>query len=137
VQEHISKMLEKRKALSHTALNGSRTPLELTMERSRLQQALSLAQARQDEEEVRTIREDLANLPGAPTSDETSRTQGIEDDMRAKLALVNEKNRKANLEDIRKQEIADAERKRARRKLEASRSGTPQALNGAKNGSSR
>lgn len=82
-----------------------------TMERSRLNQARTLAIRRQDYSEVEEIDAKLAAM--APTADRPGRDgSGID-----KLALVNERNRKANLEAVRKAEVQEAERKRRERKL--------------------
>lgn len=85
-----------------------------TMERSRLNQARTLAQRRQDYAEVAEIDAQLAELAATTTERHNPR----EDDVDL-LAKVNERNRKANLEAIRKAETVDAERKRKERKLAA------------------
>lgn len=86
-----------------------------TMERSRLNQARTLALRRQDYTEVEVIDQQLAELPVA-----ASREEDISD----RLAKVNERNRKANLEAVRKAELQEAERKRRERKA-ARAVGTP------------
>jgi RNA polymerase-associated protein RTF1 len=90
-----------------------------TLERARLTQERTLAIRRNDKEEVRILDAQLAVLalesPPAPT-DST-------EDASVLLAKVNERNRKANLEAIRRAEIQEAERKRRERRL-----GTPTAL---------
>jgi RNA polymerase-associated protein RTF1 len=87
-----------------------------TLERARLTQARTLAVRRNDREEVAKLDADLADLavesPPEPTEDAS-----------ALLAKVNERNRKANLEAIRRAELQEAERKRRERRL-----GTPTAL---------
>lgn len=88
-----------------------------TIERSRLNQARTLALRRQDYAEVEEIDEKLAAY--AATADSPSRHENP--DM---LAKVNERNRKANLEAVRKAEIMEAERKRRERRLAASGGGT-------------
>jgi hypothetical protein len=88
-----------------------------TMERSRLNQARTLALRRQDYTEVETIDQQLSELPAAASRDE---------DISDMLAKVNERNRKANLEAVRKAELQEAERKRRERKSQAARAaGTP------------
>ena len=90
-----------------------------TLERARLTQERTLAIRRNDKEEVRHLDAQLAILalecPPAPT-DST-------EDASVLLAKVNERNRKANLEAIRRAELQEAERKRRERRL-----GTPTAL---------
>lgn len=90
------------------------------MERSRLNQARTLALRRQDYTELATIDEQLAELPAAAGA--------REEDISDMLSKVNERNRKANLEAVRKAELQEAERKRRERKLQATAraSGTPQ-----------
>jgi RNA polymerase-associated protein RTF1 len=88
------------------------------MERSRLIQARTLAQRRQDYAEVAEIDAKLGAFDGTPDR------ATPKDDHAEMLAKVNERNRKANLEAVRKAELAEAERKRRERKLAAS--GTPQ-----------
>ncbi|KAH9052380.1 plus-3-domain-containing protein [Lactarius vividus] len=88
------------------------------LERARLTQLRTLAVRRNDKAEVTVLDAQLADLavesPPAPT-DST--------DASALLAKVNERNRKANLEAIRRAELQEAERKRRERRL-----GTPTAL---------
>lgn len=86
-----------------------------TMERSRLNQARTLALRRQDYTEVEAIDQQLSELPAAASRDE---------DISDMLAKVNERNRKANLEAVRKAELQEAERKRRERKA-ARAVGTP------------
>ena len=90
-----------------------------TMERSRLKQALTLAERRQDFAEVAEINAKLREFEGAAPERHVHR-----DDHADMLAKVNERNRKANLEAVRKAEVAEAERKRRERRLGAS--STPQ-----------
>lgn len=88
-----------------------------TMERSRLNQARTLALRRQDYTEVEVIDQQLSELPAVATREE---------DISDMLAKVNERNRKANLEAVRKAELQEAERKRRERKVQAARAvGTP------------
>lgn len=83
----------------------------ITMERSRLMQAKTLAMRRQDYVEVTDIEAKLKELPVVQT------TREEEESLADKLAKVNERNRKANLEGVRKAELLEAERKRRERKL--------------------
>lgn len=83
-----------------------------TMERSRLNQARTLAQRRNDWNEVHEIDAKLA--------EEAARTSGKEQPPKTTqdlLAKVNERNRKANMEAVRKAEMAEMERKKKGRKL--------------------
>ena len=90
---------------------GKPTGQSATMERSRLNQARTLALRRQDFKEVGTIDQQLSELPAA--------TGTSEEEISDMLAKVNERNRKANLDAVRKSEIQEAERKRRDRKLQA------------------
>lgn len=97
-------------------LNKKTTAISATMEKSRLMQARTLAQRRNDYNEVAEIDAKLAELvTSQPAKDETV-------DL---LAKVNERNRKANMEAVRKAELAEVERKRRERKLVASGTATP------------
>lgn len=84
-------------------------------------QAKTLAIRRQDYAEVTEIEAKLAELPAIPTPARS----GVEESLSDKLAKVNERNRKANLEAVRKAELMEAERKRRERKLNASGTATP------------
>ena len=91
-----------------------------TMERSRLNQERTLAQRRNDWNEVAVIDAKLA--------EEAARTSEQEQPPRANnvqdlLAKVNERNRKANMEAVRKAEMAEIERKKKGRKLLAQNEG--------------
>jgi RNA polymerase-associated protein RTF1 len=118
-------------------INATRhSAASLTMERSRLNQARTLALRRQDYEEMATIDAQLAELAASnPVA------QAREDDRTDILAKVNERNRKANLEAVRKAEQAEVERKRRERRLaaaaRATASPTPSALLAVRNGISR
>ncbi|KZP21278.1 plus-3-domain-containing protein [Athelia psychrophila] len=90
---------------------GSHSQQYYTMQRSRLTQARTLALRRQDYVELATIDAQLAELPAAPVA--------REEDSSDVLTKVNERNRKANMDAIRKAEIQEAERKRRERKLQA------------------
>jgi len=85
-----------------------------TMERSRLNQARTLAHRRNDWNEVAEIDAKLAE-EAARTSgkEQPSKTNNVQD----LLAKVNERNRKANMDAVRKAEMAEMERKKKGRKL--------------------
>jgi RNA polymerase-associated protein RTF1 len=86
----------------------------VTLERARLMQARTLALRRNDREEAAVLDAQLAELvvESPPAKSEEGAT--------ALLAKVNERNRKANQEAIRRAELQEAERKRRERRL-----GTP------------
>ncbi|KAF8874836.1 hypothetical protein BD779DRAFT_1565326 [Infundibulicybe gibba] len=86
-----------------------------TLERSRLNQARTLAQRRHDYAEVAEIDAQLAVYNATGSND---RRNGRQEDVDM-LAKVNERNRKANLEAVRKAELMEADRKRRERKLAA------------------
>ncbi|KAJ6491441.1 hypothetical protein C8R47DRAFT_1122779 [Mycena vitilis] len=92
------------------ASNGSGSHPLSVAERSRLIAQRTLAQRRQDYDEVQQIDEQLAKLAesGPPTP--------AEDEPADRLARVNERNRKANMEAVRRAELLDAERRRRERK---------------------
>ena len=92
----------------------------LTLEKSRLHQERQLAVRRNDPADVERIDAQLAQLLG--DSDHATRTTTNSDN--EVIARVNERNRRANLEAVRKAEILEIERKRRERKLAASANGT-------------
>ncbi|KAH7915879.1 hypothetical protein BJ138DRAFT_823015 [Hygrophoropsis aurantiaca] len=108
-ESDITAMLARKNQLS----NGGQSAAALTLERSRLMQAKTLAARRQDYAEVAEIDAKLAELP-VPTTNAST-----EENISDRLAKVNERNRKANLEAVRKAEVLEAERKRRDRKLAA------------------
>ena len=88
------------------------------MERSRLNQARTLAHRRNDWDEVAEIDAKLAE----EAAKEAAKTSGKEqppktNNVQDLLAKVNERNRKANMEAVRKAEMAEIERKKKGRKL--------------------
>ncbi|OSD00428.1 plus-3-domain-containing protein [Trametes coccinea BRFM310] len=98
------------------AINASKqSPAALALERSRLHQARTLAVRRQDYAEVADIDARLAQLTALAPPRETQREEGSSDI----LAKLNERNRKANQEAVRKAERAELERKRRERSLRA------------------
>jgi hypothetical protein len=101
-------------------LQGDKPAGSITMEKSRLNQERTLALRRQDFTEVEAIDAKLTDLAAttAPPGDHNRK-----DDVTDMLAKVNERNRKANHEVVRKAEIREVERKRRERKI-ASAGGT-------------
>jgi RNA polymerase-associated protein RTF1 len=93
----------------------------IKLEKSRLTQARTLAIRRQDPAELAEIEEQLAEV----VSQEVSvNGKNDKEEMADRLAKVNERNRKANLEAVRRAEVLEAERKKRDRKL-ARDGGTP------------
>ncbi|TDL27841.1 plus-3-domain-containing protein [Rickenella mellea] len=113
----ISAMLARKNLLSTNRPSASNS----TLERSRLQQARTLAMRRHDFKELEEIDKAIAAL-AAPAPQDGVR----KDELADALAKVNERNRKANMEAVRKAEALETERKRRERKLlAATRSSTP------------
>ena len=107
-------------------MSSKQSVVSVRMEKSRLTQTRTLALRRQDLAEVRSIDAQLAQLNS--TNPEVERDDTTADIM----SIVNERNRKANLEATRKAEQKEAERKKRERKLaaaaRASNSPAPSAL---------
>ncbi|KAF7342125.1 Plus3 domain-containing protein [Mycena venus] len=114
-EDDISAMIARKR---QAASNGASTPLSVA-ERARLNAQRTLAQRRQDYDEVREIDAQLAAL--APPNAGTKTP--AEEEPADRLARVNERNRKANLEAVRKAELLEAERKRRERKNRAENGG--------------
>ena len=89
------------------------------MERSRLTQARTVAQRRNDWNEVAEIDAKLAEAARTSQHEPPPRADNVQD----LLAKVNERNRKANMEAVRKAEMAEVERKKKERKLLAQNGG--------------
>lgn len=106
-ESDISAMLARKNQLAH-----QQSAAAITMERSRLMQARTLAMRRHDYAELEDIEAKLKELPVVQSAREE------EESLADKLAKVNERNRKANLEAVRRAEY-EAERKRRERKLAA------------------
>jgi len=104
-----------RKSQLHGAVNRD-TGLS-TLERSRLIQERTLALRRQDHAEVVEIDVKLeqANRSSIPVKADSGSNL---------LAKVNERNRKANVDAVRRAEFAEAEKKKRERKLAAMNGGT-------------
>ncbi|KZT08127.1 plus-3-domain-containing protein [Laetiporus sulphureus 93-53] len=116
-ESDITAMLARKQA----DVNKKHSAAWVAMERSRLSQARTLAARRQDWVEVAEIDTQIAELAASAPTREGSREDSREDI----LAKVNERNRKANLEAVRKAEMQETERKRRERKLLAAAGGTP------------
>ncbi|KAJ3997325.1 plus-3-domain-containing protein [Lentinula boryana] len=126
-ESDLSSILNKRREL-----NSKRPPGWTTLERSRLNQARTLASRRQDHAEVAELDAQIAEFDarygnGGGTNgsangklDENTRSSSGSD----VLMKLSEKNRKANAEAVRRAEQQEAERKRRERKLAMSGSGT-------------
>ncbi|KAI6126770.1 hypothetical protein F5141DRAFT_997060, partial [Pisolithus sp. B1] len=106
-ESDISAMLARKNQLAH-----QQSAAAITMERSRLMQARTLAVRRHDYTELEDIEAKLKGLPVVQNAREE------DESLADKLAKVNERNRKANLEAVRRAEY-EAERKRRERKLAA------------------
>jgi RNA polymerase-associated protein RTF1 len=106
---------------------GYQSAAAITMERARLNQKRTLAIRRQDSAELAEIDVQLAALNARTGGQQRAQEQVVD-----VLAKVNARNRAANVEAVRKAELAEAERKRRDRKLAAqgiaSGRGTPVPL---------
>jgi RNA polymerase-associated protein RTF1 len=114
-QSDITAMLARKSQLQ---ISSKPTAMS-AMERSRLNQARTLAQRRNDWNEVAEIDAKLAEAARTSEQEHPPRTDNVQD----LLAKVNERNRKANMEAVRKAEMAEVERKKKERKLLAQNGG--------------
>jgi RNA polymerase-associated protein RTF1 len=116
-QNDIATMLRRKSQLQGDA--GKSQANRVTLEKARLVQARTLALRRNDRKEAAMFHAQLAELAveSSPATPEPT------EDASALLAKVNERNRKANQEAIRRAELQEAERKRRERRL-----GTPTLL---------
>ena len=119
VQSDINAILARKSQLASHKLSGT----ALTMERSRLAQARTLASRRQDHDEVKQLDARIAELDeqrGRGRGEENKANEnggsGAETSVEDLLAKVNERNRKANAE-TRRNVAAREEKKRRERKL--------------------
>ncbi|OCH94623.1 plus-3-domain-containing protein [Obba rivulosa] len=96
--------------LARKGTQNKQTATWMTMERSRLMQARTLAQRRQDYAEVAQIDAQITELQSSTPAREREEKADM-------LAKVNERNRKANMEAVRRAEMLEAERKRRERKM--------------------
>ncbi|KAH9903486.1 plus-3-domain-containing protein [Cubamyces lactineus] len=110
-ESDVAAMLARKQAIQAS----KQSPAALAMERSRLHQARTLALRRQDYAEVSEIDGRLAQLAALAPQREAQREPSSSD----MLAKLNERNRKANQEAVRKAERAELERKRRERTLRA------------------
>ncbi|EKM57104.1 uncharacterized protein PHACADRAFT_254665 [Phanerochaete carnosa HHB-10118-sp] len=114
-----------------TQMNKKQNAAQITLEKSRLNQARTLALRRNDLVEVADIDAKLIALTG----ETTARPRSSQAD---ELARLNERNRKANIEAARKADMLESERKRRERKLaHAHGAATPDRVRMLKNGDSR
>ncbi len=102
-------LARKNQFQSHKQTNTS-----LTMEKSRLNQARTLALRRNDLTELAEVDKQLAVLNADLAERNRDKDENRKDDV---LTKVNERNRKANMEAVRNAELREAERKRRERKL--------------------
>ncbi|KAJ2922393.1 hypothetical protein H1R20_g14709, partial [Candolleomyces eurysporus] len=109
-EKDISVMLERKKELQATS-----DPSQLKMKKARLNQARSLAMKRQDPKEVADLDKQLAALQAQLDAFGPENAPG--DSREDILRKVNERNRKANVESVRRAELAESERKRKEREL--------------------
>ncbi|KAF8185068.1 hypothetical protein K438DRAFT_2020285 [Mycena galopus ATCC 62051] len=116
--DDISAMLARKRQAASTAngAGGTATPTLSVVERSRLNAQRTLAQRRQDYDEVREIDAQLAALSASSNAESGTKTPE-EEEPADRLARVNERNRKANAEAVRKAEQVAMERKRMERKM--------------------
>ncbi|PPQ76853.1 hypothetical protein CVT26_002304 [Gymnopilus dilepis] len=107
-------------------LMGNRNTGLTTLERSTLNQKRTLALRRHDFTEVAEIDAKLAEDAALAAEQQSlDRAKGRQDSHADMLAKVNERNRKANLEAVRKAELMEAERKRRERRAAMAGNGTP------------
>jgi len=85
-------------------------PGQITLEKARLTQARTLAVRRQDWEEVKKIDGEIEALVGPSKPATPEPTSDL-------LTKVNQRNRRANMEAVRKAEMMEVERKRRERQL--------------------
>ncbi|CCM01841.1 uncharacterized protein FIBRA_03911 [Fibroporia radiculosa] len=120
-ESDISAIVARKKQLQ-SGQTVQQSPAALALERARLAQARTLAGRRQDWDEVAAIDLELealnATAPVVPPRD-VSRADI--------LARVNERNRKANMEAVRRAEAQEVERKRRERRMLAAGGGTPRS----------
>lgn len=112
--------------LAQKAAKVGMTAAKASLERSQLSQRKTLAEKRHDYKEVEELDKLIKELDTEYADLQPPTTSN--DDMHDLLEMVNERNRRANMEAVRKAEAEFAERKRRERRLAAaggSRPGTP------------
>ncbi|KAJ3925705.1 MAG: plus-3-domain-containing protein [Lentinula lateritia] len=120
-ESDVSNMLNKARTLG-----SQRPPGWTTLERSRLNQARTLAFRRQDHSEVAELDAQIAEFDaryGNGNSNGNQDENGRNSSGSDVLIKLSEKNRKANAEAVRRAEQQEAERKRRERKLAMNGSG--------------
>ena len=135
-------MTKRGRELKQRVFGNQLTGIELVSERARLEQALSLAEARRDFDEVDALQKQLAALAGPngssapssasrpaadtpPPSSSQNGGGGGKQNAVDIVAMVNERNRRANAEAIRKAELAEQERRKAQKRANERHKGTP------------
>ena len=138
-------MTKRGRELKQRVFGNQLTGIELVSERARLEQALSLAEARRDFDEVDALQKQLAALAGPNGSSAPSSASGPAADTPPPsssqnggggggggkqnavdiVVMVNERNRRANAEAIRKAELAEQERRKAQKRANERHKGTP------------
>ncbi|KAI5831895.1 hypothetical protein K523DRAFT_299455 [Schizophyllum commune Tattone D] len=142
-EEDITYMTKRGRELKQRVFGNQLTGIELVSERARLEQALSLAEARRDFDEVDALQKQLAALAGPngssapssasrpaadtppPSSSQNGGGGGGKQNAVDIVAMVNERNRRANAEAIRKAELAEQERRKAQKRANERHKGTP------------
>ncbi|KAF9030347.1 hypothetical protein BDZ89DRAFT_985499 [Hymenopellis radicata] len=109
-ESDINALLTRKREIAEAS--GVKTPGWIMMERSRLKQRRVIAERRQDFKEVATIDAEIEDF-NLKYGEEHKGGQGKKEvDM---LAILSEKNRKSNLESVRRAEIAAAREKKMNR----------------------
>lgn len=119
-QADVSKMLARKQKLASHSEN--QTPTTLAVEKGLLLQQRSLADKRGDRAEVTKLDNRLREVKSKLHIALRAGIEGADGHASSKqeiLAQVNERNRKANAEAVRKNELMEAERKRRARKMGA------------------
>ena len=131
VQSDINAILARKSQLASHKLSGT----ALTMERSRLAQARTLASRRQDHDEVKQLDARIAELDeqrGRGRGEENKAGEnggsGAETSVEDLLAKVNERNRKANAETRRNVAAREEKKRRERNTTKTRRWWTGRAL---------
>ncbi|THH28641.1 hypothetical protein EUX98_g5546 [Antrodiella citrinella] len=118
-ETEIAAMIARKRQLSA----DKQSMANLTIDRSRLNQALLLAQRRQDETEAAELREQLVTIEAEINARE-AQAGHREETLADRISKVNDRNRKANAESIRAAEQAEADRRRKEKHANANANGT-------------